>query len=55
MRVRLIGSPDTGINLAILNSDGISAQSAEFQVLKATYQLEKIAQWTTEYDQFIYP
>jgi hypothetical protein len=42
VRVRLIGSPDPGMNLAILNADGISAESAEFQVLKATYQLEKV-------------
>jgi hypothetical protein len=34
MRVRLIESPDAGMNLAILNADGISAQSAEFQVLQ---------------------
>jgi hypothetical protein len=37
-----------------LNADGISAQSAEFQVLKATYQLEKFIQWTAQYDQLIY-
>jgi hypothetical protein len=42
------------MNLAILNADGISAESAEFQVLKAKYQLEKVTQWTTQYDQLIY-
>jgi hypothetical protein len=55
MRVRLVGSPDPGMNLAILNADGSSAESAEFQVLKSIYQLEKVAQWATQYDQFIYP
>jgi hypothetical protein len=55
MSVRLIGSPYRGMNLAILNADGMSAESAEFQVLKATYQLEKIIQWTTQCDQLIYP
>jgi hypothetical protein len=42
MRVRLIDPADPGMNLAILNADGISAQSAEFQVVKATYQLKNI-------------
>jgi hypothetical protein len=39
---RLIGSADTGMNLAIMNADGISAQSAEFIVLQATYELKRI-------------
>jgi hypothetical protein len=55
MTVGLIGSPEAGMNLAILNADGISPPSADLQVLKATYQLENVAHWTTQYDQLIYP
>jgi hypothetical protein len=55
MRLLLVGSPDPGMNLAILNADGISADSTEFQALKSTYQVEKVAQSTTQYDQLIYP
>jgi hypothetical protein len=55
MQVRLIGSADTGMNLAVMNVDGISAQSAEFTVLKATYEQKRIKQWTAQSDQLLYP
>jgi hypothetical protein len=42
MHVRLIGSVDTGMHLAIMNADGTSAQSAEFVVLKATHAVKRI-------------
>jgi hypothetical protein len=53
IQVRLMRSADAGMNLAIMNADRISAQSVEFTVLtvlKATYEIEGIKQWTTEYD-----
>jgi hypothetical protein len=55
MQIRLIGFADTEMNLAIMNANGISAQSAEFIVLQATYELKRIKQWTTEYDQMVSP
>jgi hypothetical protein len=55
MQVRLIGSADTGMNLGTMNADGISAQSAEFTLLKPTYELKRIKHWTISYDQLVYP
>jgi hypothetical protein len=55
MQVHLVGSADDGMNLAIMNADGISAESAEFEVLHNTYRARKIKQWTIEYDQLVYP
>jgi hypothetical protein len=55
MQARLIGSADTGMNLAIMNADGISAQSAEFTALKTTYAVKRIKQWIIEYDQLASP
>jgi hypothetical protein len=55
MQMVLIGSADTGMNLAIMNPDGISAQSTEFTVLEATYAAKRIKKWTIEYGQLVYP
>jgi hypothetical protein len=43
------------VNLAIVNADGISAESAEWEMRPATYQVKKLKQWTAFYDQLISP
>jgi hypothetical protein len=36
---KLIGSADTAMNLVIMNADGLSAQSAEWEILRAISEL----------------
>jgi hypothetical protein len=54
MQIRLLVSADRGMNHAIMNDDGILAQSAEFEVLKKIYELTRIKQWAAQYDQLVY-
>jgi hypothetical protein len=53
--MRLIESADRGMNLAIMNADGISAQFAEFTIFQAINAVKRIKQWTIEDDQLVYP
>jgi hypothetical protein len=55
LEYRLIGSTDTGMNLAIMNAHGISAQPVKWEVLRHTYQVTKLSQFTVRYHQLVYP
>jgi hypothetical protein len=43
MQFRLIGSTDMGMNVVIINAEGISARSAEWQIFHAIYRIAKLS------------
>jgi hypothetical protein len=47
--------PDEGMNLAILNAEGLLLNEHEMEVLRNSYQPQKPCQFHMLYDQLVYP
>jgi DICT domain-containing protein len=55
LQCRFTGSTDTGINLAVINTDGIWARSAEWELIHVSYRVTTVFQCRAVYDHLVYP
>jgi DNA polymerase III delta prime subunit len=50
-----MNEPDEGMNLAIFNAEGPLLEDHQMEVLRMSYQSEKLSQFHMRYDQLVYP